>query len=175
MNENIFDADEMMLRNVDPNWTADELLSAQGIFFLKDIGDILDIDTDKIKKEARRLNSAGKNAWETIGAKKIWNHWIVRMSVFALYYQKKLVSKIRKIPPEWDGNRLLKEKGLFLMTEVCKYIPFSTHQIRYQVERTANAREELGVWKDEELNTFVVQMELFSVWVRWLLNKNKEG
>ncbi len=172
MSEHIFDSDEMALQNVDPNWTVEQLLSRNGVFFLKDIVGVLGFDPLKVKKEAKRSQSAGKSSWETIGVKKIWNHWIVRMTVFAPYYRKRLVSNIRKIPPGWDGNRLLEEKGLFLMTEVCKHIPFSAHQIRYRAKQSANSKQELGVWKDTDHNTFVVQMEVFSAWVKRLWSEN---
>lgn len=166
--DKIFAEDEMSLRAVDRSWTPEELVAKKGIFFLKDIIEILGLDPVKVKKHAREINRQHRNAWEVMGARKIWNHWIIRMVVFGPYYQEHLIPKVEPVSREWDGNSLLKQKGLFYLTEVCKLLPFSTHQIRYQAKKTPNSRERLGVWKHEELNSFVVDMERFAPWVTGL-------
>jgi hypothetical protein len=65
----------------------------------------------------------------------------------------------------------LNQDGLFLLTDVCRLIPFSTHQLRYQAKRNRNAREEYGIWKDADLNAFVVDMTIFSAWINELWGK----
>ncbi len=110
-----------------------------------------------------------------MGVKKIWNHWVVRMSVFANYYRANLVSKVDRINPNWDGNYLLKQKGLFLLSEVSKLIPFTTHQLRYQAKKNPNAREEIGIWKDPDLRAFVVDMERFAPWIRSIWKGKRIG
>ena len=103
-----------------------------------------------------------------MGTRLIGNHWIIRITVFALFYRKYLVSRIRNISSEWDGNKLLEQEGLFFLTDVCKLIPFSTHQLRYQAKRNPRSREEYGIWKDEELNAFIVDMDRFVPFVKSL-------
>ncbi len=164
----IFAEDEMSLRTVNHAWTAEELVAKKGVFFLKDIVGILDLDPVKVKKHAREINGRHRSAWEVMGARKIWNHWIVRMVVFGPYYQEHLIPRVKPVSKDWDGNSLLEQKGLFYLTEVCKLLPFSTHQIRYQAKKTPSSRERIGVWKDKELNSFVVDMERFAPWVTGL-------
>ncbi len=163
--EVIFEADEMQLKEVDPNWSPEYLLAQESIFFLKDVVKVLQIDSIKVKKKARELNQKHKSPWERMGVRKIWNHWIVRMKVFGPFYRKHLVSRVKNIQEDWDGNDLLKQKGLFFLTDVCKLIPFSTYQLRYQAKKNPAAKKEYGVWKDKELNAYVVDMELFAPWI----------
>lgn len=162
----VFAKDEMSLVSVDPMWTAEELLQRSGVFFLKDVVRVLDCDPLKVKKNAKELRRLTRCPWSEMGIKKIWNHWVVRMSVFAPYYRRNLVSKVDRIDSNWDGNRLLKQKGLFLLSEVSKLIPFTTHQLRYQAKKNPRAREEIGIWKDPDLHAFVVDMERFAPWIR---------
>ena len=53
-----------------------------------------------------------------------------------------------------------------------KFIPFSTNQIRYQAKNNINSRKEYGVWKDEKLGCFVVDMPIFARWVERLWEQN---
>ena len=173
--EKIFNDDEMELMPVNLRWTPEQLFAQEGIFFLKDVVKILPVDPVKVKKKANEIRAQSRDPWEVMGARKVWNHWIVRMKLFAPFYQQHLVSKVRAIEPDWDGNILLRQKGLFYLTDICKLIPFSTHQLRYQSKRTPNAKEKIGIYKDEEINSFVVDMEVFSLWIAKLwFNRPKE-
>ncbi len=168
MVEQIFQADEMNLSEVNPDWTQEELLDRKSIFYLKDIVEILMLDPVKVKRKANELKKKGQNPWDLMGVRKMWTHWIVRMSVFAPYYRKHFRSKIKAIEPNWDGNTLLKQEGIFLLTAVCKLIPFSAHQLRYRAKTNPNSAEEYGIWKEPEMNAFVVDMEVFSKWIKGL-------
>lgn len=170
----IFQPDEMELKEIDPTWDAERLLSTEAIFFLKDVVKVLDLDPVKVKKKARDLAKQGETVWDVMGVRKVWSHWVVRMKVFSPYYKKYLISRIKPVQSHWDGNSLLKQKGVYQLTEVCKLIPFSTYQLRYQAKKNPNAKQAYGVWKDPESNTFVVDMETFAPWVMSLWEGNFE-
>jgi hypothetical protein len=170
--EQIFEQDEMVLRKVNKAWSAEDLLNQDGIFFLKDIVGVLDLDSAKVIKKAREVQEKGQSSWQVMGIRKVWNHWAVRMKVFAPYYRKYLRSWVKAIQDDWDSNVLLKQKGIFLLSEVCELIPFSTYQIRYQANKVENSAETYGIWKDEQLNRFVVDMEKFSGWIKSLWKGN---
>ena len=161
----IFDPDEMNLVQAPRDWSAQKVLNHDGIFYLKDIVTTLDLDAAKLKRKVREMRAAGRNPWREMGVRKIWNHWVVRMTVFAPYYRKHLVSKVRRLEPSWDGNALLTQKGLFHLADVCKLIPFSAHQLRYQAKRRAHSRREIGVFKDAEVKGYLVDMEIFAGWI----------
>jgi hypothetical protein len=173
--EKIFESDEMKLGVVNPSWDLEALLSQECIFFLKDIVSLLGIESTKVKKHCKEIERTGGNPWTDMGVGKTWNHWIVRMKVFAPYFRKNLIPKAQKIPSDWDGNYLLKQNGTFFLTDVCSKIPFTTHQIRYQAKKNPNSKKEFGVWKDEELQLFLVNMKVFSKWVQSLWTTNLGG
>lgn len=164
--EKVFEADEMQLRTVDHNWTQEQLLSMDGIFYLKDVVGKLELTSADCKKRASDLEIAGKSPWEVMGLRKAWTHWIVRMQRFGEYVNNNAMPQIRHVDEYWDGNTLLAQKGQFYLTDVCEKIPFSAHQIRYQVRQNKHARRDFGVWKDEGYKTYIVEMEVFSRWIR---------
>jgi len=164
--EKIFEDDEMALGEVKSSWNTETLLGQECIFFLKDVLAPLGLDGAKVKKHYKEIESRGDHTWEVLGVGKTWNHWIVRMKVFSKYYRKNLVPRARRIPKNWDGNMLLEQKGTFFLTDVCKHIPFTTHQIRYQAKKNPGSRKEFGVWKDKDLQLFLVDMGRFSKWVK---------
>jgi len=164
--EKIFEDDEMELKQIRTKLTREQLLRMRGIFFLKDIAEILEIDSTKIKKRARALMREGNSPWEIMGVRKIWNHWFIRMKVFAPYYRKNLVSRVRDIPAEWNPNILLSQRGIFYLSDVCRHIPFTPQQLRYQAKTRKNARTEMGIWKDEELGSYLVDMSIFGPFIR---------
>ena len=164
--ERIFEADEMELRSISPEWTAEELLSQEGIFYLKDVVGMLQLSTADFKKKAADLEHAGESPWETMGLRKAWTHWIVRMKKFGEFIGSNAMPNIHEIDPQWDANQLLSQKGQFYLTDVCDRIPFSAHQIRYQVRENNSSRSDFGVWKDEGYKTYIVEMETFSHWIQ---------
>ena len=164
----VFQEDEMNLIRVDEDWTAADLLEKEGIFFLKDVAPVLGMEPILVKRHVRLIEQKGQSPWQVMGARKIWNHWIVRMKVFAPYYRVHLTKRTRKVNPDWDGNTLLQQRGIFYLTDVCGQIPFATHQLRYQASRRRNPRGEIGVWKDADLNAFLVDMDVFGSWIKRL-------
>ena len=161
----IFQDDEMKLEQIRTKLSRDQLLRKEGVFFLKDIAEILDIDSTTIKKRARAMRRAGQSPWRKMGVRKIWNHWFIRMKVFAPYYRRHLVSRVRAVPPDWNANILLREHGIFYLAEVCRLIPFTPQQLRYQAKRRADPRTELGIWKDEDLGAYLVDMSIFGPFI----------
>lgn len=165
----IFKQDEMNLIEVRPQWDEETLLEQEGMAFLKDVAPILGITSDAVKKAHDEAESKGRgNGYEVTGARKIWNHWIVRLSVFGPFFLKNLKNPVQKVRAEWDGNELLKQEGWFPLAEVCNKLPFSLSQIRHQAKKNPNSREEYGVWKDERMNLFLVDMEPFARWIKSL-------
>ncbi len=163
----IFQPDEMMLRRVDPRWGRDQLLSQNnGVFLFKEISSLLDVSSVVLKRRAEEIAARGQNPWDVMGAKKLWNNWLIRIKVFGPYCKRHLVSKITRELPD-DGNELLESTGLFLLTAVCERLPFTAQQIRYQAKkRGERSRSEIGVWKDQSVGSYVCDMGIFSKWIK---------
>ncbi len=163
--DKIFEEDEMLLLVPRTYWTQAELLQKHGIFFLKDIVAHLHIDSILIKKRALTLRNMGSNPWEVMGVRKVWNHWMIRMKVFGPYFRKHIKPKYKEMEEGWDTHTLLVQKGVYLLTDVVKLVDFADHQLRYRARKSPNSRKYLGIWKDEDLNLFLVDMVTFSSWL----------
>lgn len=161
----VFERDEMKLHTFSEKWGPEELLQQEGLFFLKDVARVLDFDPIRYKNRIAAMIRCGENPWELMGTRKVFNHWVVRMKVFAPFYRSSIMSQIRRIEPGWNGNRLLAQEGIFLLTDVCRLIPFSAHQLRYRVRNLPGSRQECGVWRDKEWNVYLVDMVRFGPWI----------
>ena len=173
--ERIFEDDEMSLRKIDETWSREDLLAQEGIFFLKDVAALLKMDSARVVKRVKAMAETEENPWRVMGIRKMWNHWVVRMKVFAPYYRANLFTRVQPVDASWDSNQLLQQPGHFLLSEVCELIPFSTYQIRYQAKQNKRAREEYGIWKDPVMSRFVVDMPVFSSWIKSLWQGNFAG
>ena len=166
MKQPLFESDEMQARKVEEDWTAEDILRQEGIFYLKDLVETLKINGPKLKAQVRAIQMRGDSVWETMGVKRIWLHWIVRMKVFAPYYLAHLLPRDIGDASGFDTHTLLQQPGVFYLTDVVKHIPFTAQQLRYQAHKNRNARAEMGVWKDAECNAFLVDMPIFSHWLK---------
>jgi len=155
----------MQARTVNAGWSRQELLAQEGIFFLKDIVGKLELTSTKVKQAARAIAAAGQCPYRVMGARKVWNHWAVRMSVFRGYYLEHFAPVVRRVEADWNGNRLLQEKGLFVLADVCHRLPFNAHQLRYQAKTNPDSRRQYGIWKDPAIGAYVVDMEPFAAWI----------
>jgi len=164
MTQAFLESDEMNLRKPDPQDTAESLLCKEGLFFLKDVLPVLDLDMPQLKKKIKALEREGENLYAVMGVRKVWNHWLVRMTVFSEWLKTNYRPKWRKIPPEWDGNFLLKQRDVFLLSHATKLLPVSLHQVRHQAKQNPRSKEEMGVWKDSKEGLYLVDMARFSQW-----------
>ena len=161
----IFEKDETKLHMFSPKWTPEMILNMEGMFFLKDVARVLGFDPVRLKTRAYELSDAGVSPWDEMGACRIFSHWLVRMKTFAPYYRGSILSKIRKVQPHWNAKVLIRESGIFLLTDVCSLIPFSANQVRHMTYKNPDPRKNMGVWKDEELSLIVVDMAIFGPWL----------
>lgn len=161
----VFDKDEMSLKGIDPNVSSDELLTMDGVYYLKDIAKALDLSPADLKRRAHNFEDKGFDPWDQMGVRKTWSHWIVRMTKFSPYFRKFMLPRLNAVDPKWDSNEMLSKKGIFYLSEVCEKLPITPHHIKYQVRRNKHPREEYGVWKDPEYKTYLVDMEIFSKWI----------
>lgn len=162
----IFDNDEMKMNKVDKNWGPEDLLAQDGLFFLKDVVKVFNLKTSTVKRKFHEIKDLGQDPYLVMGVRKVWQHWLVRMKVFAPYYRHHLDSKVQPLSPDWDANLMLKQSGIFLLGDVVERLPFTSHQLRHQANHCGDPRKEMGVWKDNNLKLFVVDMQAFAPWVR---------
>ncbi len=158
------------IRKVSREWTRGILLAEKGIFLLHDVAPILEFRTAKVKAAAFKAEASGQSSMDTLGVRRFMEQWIVDLDVFSSYYLQHLYSEVKRVETEWDGNDLLSKKGTFYLNDVCTKIPFTAQQLRHQASKSEDPKKEMGIWKDEKLNTHLVDMKIFGSWVRetWL-------
>lgn len=165
----IFAPDELRFIEVDPTWCIKEILSQEGLFYLKDVAKVLNLSNQLIKGHAEVLLGKRQSPYEKIGARLLFGKWIIRMKVFAPYYRELLYPRFQTIPQDWDANVLLSKEGIFKLYEVCQKIPFTYMQLRNKA-REPKAKETYGLYQDE--GTYLVDMEAFSLWLIQELQNN---
>jgi hypothetical protein len=150
---------------IQDDWTPEKLLAQKGIFPIEPVARILEITTARLKAEADRLRREGVDVYKVLGVRRQDSEWVVHMPVFAVYYQSHLKERVRYLESGWDGNELLRRRGIFFLRDVCTLLPFTPNQLRYQAQKTRNSRARIGIWKDEELSAYLVDMPVFSKWI----------
>ncbi len=170
----IFEQDESSFRLVKSNWTKEDILSMDGVFYLKDIAGCLELNIYYLKKIIKSIRRRKKMPYKELGVGKIWGHHIVRMKVFSELYLTTAAFRVNKIPKFWDGNTLLSSTGTYNLTEVSRLIPLITaRQLSYHAGKNPKSKEEMGIWKDPMLNRFLVNMPIFSTWLGELWEKSE--
>ena len=167
--EEIFNADELVMINLPlGQLTRERLLKQEGVWFLKDIAELLGITSTILKNECQKVSVYGENVWETVGARKIWNHWFIRMKVFAPYYRRHLHTFPHPIPKDLDPEAILALTGNYRLAQVAKRLGLSGNLLRYHAKKdpTVSGVEKRG-------QHYVVDMNTFASWLRtkkfWIL------
>lgn len=166
--EIIFQADELHFQRCQKHWARKDLLQQEGLFHFKDVNHLLQIEAPLLKQHYEQELSKGTSPWLTIGVRKVWTQWLLRMKVFAPYYQEALEPPFLPVAKHWDADTLLHQRGVFRLTDVCRTISYKPAQF-YRFAKKQN----IGAWKDHKLNLWLLNMEEFAPWLQQA-NLNKE-
>jgi len=167
--------ESFQVSRVQTDWSEEDLLRQDAVFYLHEIAPKLDIPTAELKREAADIESAGRSSWDTVGLRRAFRFWLVRMQRFADHYRKAKRTRVREVRVDWDANELLSQSGLFYLADVCDKLPFSPSQIRHQARRARLTGRTFGVWKDPARKAYIVQMEVFSEWLKGLWRDRNIG
>ena len=124
--DKVFEADEMAMNKADLNWKPGQLLRTEGVFYLKDVVKILNINDVELRRMVREIGPV--RARDEIGIITQFRLWRVRMKIFSEYYRQALRPPLRVVDPDWDLNTLLKEDGSFRLQEVGQLLPLDPAQ-----------------------------------------------
>ncbi|MDJ0836545.1 MAG: hypothetical protein QNK37_08505 [Acidobacteriota bacterium] len=161
MQKDIFTKDELSIRKIEKGWSKTDLLKTKGLFYLRDIESLLQINSVTVKRWAKYTRSIGKDPYQTMGVKKIWGIWYVRMWVFSRFYQDNF---IRVIDDSWDAETLLSQGGLFKLVHVCQILGINERSIHQLIKKSRNPKKEYGVWQNPSSKYYVAYMPTFSRW-----------
>ena len=153
----LFQSDEVS-REIDPNWTEDDLLAKDGLYGLSKVADHFNLDKRKIREFAREEEKAGIDIYQEYGLKKIeGSQWKILMRNFKDVYEdfKRRFSMnvvkedIQRIPKTIGRDEFFKLRGYFKLKEVIRqgYLPFEHREVIAYLNRLKDPREEAGAWK----------------------------
>lgn len=163
----IFEKDEQRLIQVQSEWDRKTLLGQEGMFFLKDVSKALDFDPMILKKRAWAMAEAGQSPRKIMGMRIIFNHWLVRMTVFSKWYEQSVLYRVQRPPEGISPRDFLKCSGIFYLIDVSKILPVTPHQPGHKARKNPEeARESIGVWKDPGTDCYMVEMEKLSIWLK---------
>lgn len=154
-----------------PDWGPEELLEQNGRFELSRVAATLNLSTPKVKQEADQLQRLGRSPLQEMGILRTTMGWFVEMEAFRPFYLETAIHWVQNLKPSWDGNQLFAQEGVFYLTEVCQVIPFKPSMVRSQANKAVNSKATIGVWKDEELKAYLVEMRRFAPWIREVWGK----
>lgn len=163
--EPFFEDDEQINQAVDPNWSIETLLAQPGIFYFKDVAEILKLSSRSMQREAKKLEDGGQDPYLVMGLRKVWSHWMIRMTQFAPYYRSHLQARFAKLPEDCDLSWLLGRKETYRLSDVCLILPVQAHRLKYQAQSLPDSRGTMGVYRDAALRIYLVEMAVFSVWI----------
>jgi len=170
---NILLLEDAEIRSPEPSWDRETLLRQQGIFFLRDILNILDLEEIHIATIVRGQEKAGRDPWSTVGVRRIWNTWHVQMPAFALYYKRHIQPPYAQVPGEWDANAVIAAAGVYRLADICCLIPYTEHQIKAAIRSFDDPRNESGVWFEHAADVWLVDLEQFGPWLEQAWKKLK--
>ena len=156
---------KLILTPISPRWTLSILLAQSGLFDLDQVAEFLELNPSHIKLAWDQIQRSGRDPWQEIGVRRLFGQWLVWMEAFSGFYLSHLhKNRIRSIPEDWDANRLITQRGVFYLSDVCKLIPFTNATLRYKATDPKIAKV-MGVRKDQVRGTYVVDMETFGPWL----------
>ena len=163
---------KLTLGNPDHYDLVADLLRAEGLFPLEAVTARLDIDSANLKQWAWECEKEGGSPEREIGIIRTNTGWLLHMGYFREFYHNGLRHRPRPVHPDWDANRLLRQKGRFLLTDVCRKLPFTIDQIRYRIKTASDPETEMGIIRRR--NRHLVDMEIFAKWIRGIWHEKLE-
>lgn len=149
--------------------TPEQLLARRDADFpLATLADILGYTTAELKAIADLYQREARQS----GIRKTNAGWVVDIPLFKQnVYAAHGKNHVRYLPAAWDGNRLLEESGLFFLRDVVRLLPFKPNQLRYRAQITPDSRRTIGVFKDQALDAYLVDMQPFAAWIKRVWQK----
>jgi len=149
-----------------------EFLQIQdGRFVVASVERILGIPKNAILKATARFEKLGGRPDLEWGVCKIINRWVVQMPSFSKAWPNEIqpyiafeLGRVKSLPRKILVDELILLEGIFLLSELERYIPFSPQNIKDQVRKMGHAsRKAMGCWQHD--SEYLVDMQRFLKWV----------
>lgn len=165
----------MIIRDIHPTWSLMVALGQVGLFPANQMIRLLQVDMPFLLAKEDHFRRQKIDPSARMGFFRHRNQWLIKMETFSQWYLTEVHGKVLRRPlPNWDANILLSQIGLFLLADVCQFMPFSAGQMRYQAKKYDNPRESIGVWKLEGgrfAGSWAVDMAKFGPYIKTIYRK----
>lgn len=146
--------------------TLDSFLTSSGTHKMKSIIHLLPVNQQAVLETFVMLDTMAKN---DVGIFR-YGEWYIKLPEFARFAQNNW--PLSPMPMDWDPNRIIAEKGVFYLSEITDperaRIPIARHAIVAKAQEFTNPRETIGVWKDEHLRRYLVDLSVFGPVIKQL-------
>jgi len=154
---NLFETDEIS-REIDPDWTREQLLESDGLYSLSKVADHLGLDKRKIRELAREEEKAGVDIYAVYGLKKIeGSQWKILMRNFKkaypdladAYAAQEVPEDIQRITMPLSRRAFFDLRGYYKLKEIIEqgFLPFEHREVIAYLNRLEDPRAEAGAWK----------------------------
>ena len=150
---------DLTVSEIPQAWSALDILNHQGLVSLNDIAERMRFQPEAITEKARKLQNAGCPMWESLGIRKVWNLWVVNMSLFKSFYLRYFFP-YQRIHEHWNHQRIFMENGVFLLDHVCAALPPQ----KVTMILKASIHPESGISEDHQMKCKVIDMKRFRNW-----------
>lgn len=163
---------KVTIQNVNPEATAQELLSSEGWFYLREVFAVLDREeTGKYKlafKQISRIRDRGNDPFKVMGHRKIGGRVAILMERFAPWYKNNPIFRTHKLNPEMSFQDFLAQRDCYYrLSEVCKhykdYLPYSYLVLKRGADKRLDPLNEVGIVKSD--TTYLVALPRFQEWL----------
>ena len=145
-------------------------LNKTGSLPIRKFENLLQVDLVYLIAACNRMEEKNLEPKERIGIVRQNGIWLAKMERFGPWYLKKVHNKvIRRVPFYWGTNKLLDQRGLFLLGDVCKHIPFTSGQIKHHINKFSDPRGKFGVWAASDgahKGNYLVDMAVFGPYLK---------
>jgi hypothetical protein len=172
-----FDEEEINWPKVLPGTSKTTLIKMKGMFRVRDIKHILDIETKELTKLKRKCQKDNVDMYTKYGVKKVGgSQYVVKMSLFSPYYIQHLAqepldgirAEIQKLPENIQNiNDLFQLTGLFKFSDISHMAPLShfVDAIKKKIKDVKmDQGNHCGIWFDRFTKEYLVEMETFRKW-----------
>lgn len=176
-----FDPEELFWPEVGDATDPEQVLETDGMYKFSKVKKLLGIESIELTKLSRVAQGRGVNTYEEYGfGKPHGSQYVLKMSRFRKTYN--LIKKGKDLPTNVNlsviqpipkrvknANQLLKLRGFFRFSAVCRFHPFNEVEVaikkmtRKEGDQT-EAMKNNGCWYDETKREFFVDMKTFGDW-----------
>lgn len=151
--------DDEVSREVEPQWSEQELLAQNGLFPLAKVAAHLHMDGRRLREFAREQEASGIDVYQQYGLKKMrGSQWKVLMRVFRNHHEsfKQRFGRsldragVQTLDEQLSREHFFNLRGFFKLKEVMEqgFLPLGHREVTSYLKTLENPREQAAAWRE---------------------------